>query len=1239
MNRSNQPGLLRNLQIGFGLSLLILIVSSVASYSSIHNLLDSSQWVDHTDSVINQLASTLSVLKDAETGQRGYLLTSDSAFLTPYTGARERALADIDQIQVMTSDNGSQQENIRELRDVVANRLKILQQVIDQKREDNIYNPADLREGRGYMDEARRIIQRMQDEEHSLLRQRIEKERNYAIYTPVLIIIAALLSILITIFFYRRVHKDYLERAALYTQLQQKDADIAQRITIIGGIADEISDGKYQVRVSDDQKDNLGELAGSLNKMAKSLEYSFGLLSDKEWLQTGIARLSDEMVGETDMEVLVTDIIATVAEYTRSRVGALYVMDPVTGTLMLNSGFALVTGETRGRVKLGEGLVGQVARDGKRVVLNDIRLGEWIIRLASGDITPRTVVAFPFYHEKKIKGVIELGSLEGYSDRDLEFFDSIGDNIGTAIHSIESRHKLQELLEETQAQTEELQSQHSELESLNLELEVQAEKLQVSEEELKVQQEELMQTNQELEERSRTLEEKNQLILIRNLDIQKKAEELALTTKYKSEFMANMSHELRTPLNSILLLSRLLAENSARNLSEEQTEYARVIQNSGHGLLQLIDEILDLSRIESGKLQLEHGLVPMTELVDDMRSLFGPIARDKNLELHILVDEGTPAQLETDKMRIEQILKNLLSNAFKFTQKGSVTLRIRASATQKNFLEFVVKDSGIGIPVDKHQLIFEAFQQADGSTRRKYGGTGLGLSISRELSRLLGGDIDVTSNPDEGAEFTVTIPQFKMDAVAEATALGGMAFGAAGGVNGMTGGAAGAAGRGGADGYGGSLGVTPGGLSSGGAREVGVPLVGGGAIYTLPEAPEEIPDDREQLKPGDKILLIVEDDTFFAQELLDFSRKKGYKGVVAVSGDTAVRMARQYLPMGILLDIQLPVKSGWEVMDELKKDPRTRNIPVHIMSSFEVKSESIKRGAVDFMSKSVAFDNMDQAFEKIDFLLSRSPRKVIIVEDNMRHAQALAFFLGTHNLNMEIAATIARSTDLLQKEGVHGVILSREAGKEESDTLEMMRNNPAFENLPIIVFTGMNISKGEEARLRQFADSIVVKTAHSYQRVLDEVSLFLHVVGAEKGGTNGGSYNRLGALDEVLSSKLVLVADDDVRNIFSLTKALELHKMKVVTAMDGAEALSIAEAGKVDIILMDMMMPEMDGFEAITRIRRHPRLRHLPIIAVTAKAMAGDRERCIQAGASDYISKPVDIDQLLSLLRIWLYEK
>jgi signal transduction histidine kinase/CheY-like chemotaxis protein/CHASE3 domain sensor protein len=1197
MNIVSRPGLLRNLQIGFGLSLLILIVTSVASYSSIRNLLDGSQWVDHTDSVIIKIDRVQSLLRSAESGQRGFLLTGDTSYLRALNDAGEMVGLVVDSIEGMTADNPRQQDNIKALRQVVFQPLPILQGTVEQKRSDNIYNPHELQKARVLMTEARGILTRMSDEERRLMVIRAERVRTYSAYTPVLIVIAALLSVLITLFFYSRVHRDFQERQQLYAELQQKDADIRRRIDIISGLADQISAGQYQTRVSDEQRDSLGVLGGSLNKMAESLDYSFGLLSDKEWLQTGIARLNEQMVGETDMKVLLSKVITHIAEYSESAVGALYLVDPITGSLNLGSGYALTEGVRVSR-RPGDGLAGQVALDGKRKLLTDIQPGDWVVSLSSGELKPRAIAAFPILFEKKVKGVIELGTLEGYNNRAREFFSSIGEGIGMAIQSIESRLRLQELLEETQAQTEELQSQHSELESLNLELEVQAEKLQVSEEELRVQQEELMQTNQELEERSRSLEEKNQLILIRNLDIQKKAEELALTTKYKSEFMANMSHELRTPLNSILLLSRLLAENSGKNLSDEQTEYARVIQNSGQGLLQLIDEILDLSRIESGKLQLEAGLIPVEEVLNDMRMLFAPLAKDKNLDLHILMDERVPAQLETDKMRLEQILKNLLSNALKFTQKGAVTLQVRPSVTRKNFIEFLVKDTGIGIPDDKHQLIFEAFQQADGSTRRKYGGTGLGLSISRELSRLLGGEIWLESKPEEGAVFTVCIPQFKMEASAES-----------------------------------------------GPAVTDEPRVDSSMrrapteILTLSEAPAEIPDDRADLQVGDKILLIVEDDIFFAQSLLDFGRKKGYKGVVAVSGDAAIRMARQYRPIGILLDIQLPVKNGWEVMEELKKDPQTRPIPVHIISSFEAKNESLKKGAVNFMSKAVAFENMDAVFGKIESLLSKSARKVVIVEDNMRHAQALAYFLSTHALRIEIAATIAVSADLLRAEGVQGVILSREAGKEELDTLEMIRQHPAFENIPVIVFTGMNISKAEEARLRQYADSIVVKTAHSYQRVLDEVSLFLHVVGEEREREATGTLARLGLLDEVLKNKVVLLADDDVRNIFSLTKALEQHKMKVLSAMDGKEALAMAEDAPVDIVLMDMMMPEMDGFEAITRIRRNPRLRHLPIIAVTAKAMAGDRERCIQAGASDYISKPVDVDQLLSLLRIWLYEK
>ncbi|MHA4807121.1 response regulator [Flavitalea flava] len=1219
MNNTSQPRLLRNLQIGFGLSLLILIISSVAAYSSIHNLLEGSRWVSHTDSVIIQLESALSTLKDAETGQRGFLLTGDTTFLQPFNGAQDRALTISERVQAMTMDNPVQQVNSADLKRIIGQRLSVLQEIIEQKRSDNIYNLSDLKRGREYMDQARELVQKMQAEEQRLLAQRMARVEKFSEYTPILILVAAFLSILITIFFYRRVFGDYLERAGLYNELEKKDAEISRRIDIIREIADKISEGDYQTRVSDEQKDGLGNLSGSLNKMAESLEDSFLQLSDKEWLQTGIAGLNEEMVGETNMQVLVSDVIAFIAGYSRSQLGALYITDGE--TLRLHGGYALAAEGRRETLRYGQGLAGQVARDGSTIQVKDIDPAGWVISLASGAILPKTVIAFPFFFEKMVKGVIELGTLESYTDRDLEFFACISENIGMAVNSIETRSRLQELLEETQAQTEELQVQHSEMENLNMELETQAEKLQVSEEELKVQQEELMQTNQELEERSRSLEEKNQLILLRNLDIQKKAEELTVSTKYKSEFMANMSHELRTPLNSILLLSRLLTENSTQNLSTDQVEYARVIQNSGHGLLSLIDEILDLSRIESGKLPLEHSLVRVEGIADDMRSLFQPMAKDKNLELQILTHQGTPVQLETDKMRLEQILKNLLSNAFKFTPKGTITLSISPSPERKNYLDFTVTDSGIGIPENKHQLIFEAFQQADGSTRRKYGGTGLGLSISRELAKLLGGDITLTSVPGEGSQFRLTIPQFKLDpALEEPLASAGFIGGELVQLHGTV-----------------QQGLPPSGANhSGWGQETDRPLL------TLTQIPADIPDDRNSLVPEDKILLIVEDDPHFARALLDFTRKKGYKGIVSVRGDLALTLAKLYKPLGILLDIQLPVKNGWEVMDELKRDQETRKIPVHIISSFEVKNESLLKGAIDFMRKPVGPEDMDLLFKKIEVALNRGARKVLIVEDNAKHAQALAYFLATHDFRAEVSQSLEKSVESLKGTGVDCVILNMGAPDMKAyETLNSLKQDPALAAIPIIVFTGKNISKGEEGQIKQYADSIVVKTAHSYQRILDEVSLFLHLVDEGKEKKPGNALGKLGGLDEALKNKTVLVADDDVRNIFSLTRALENHKMKVLSAMDGKEALAVIEnvAIPVDIILMDMMMPELDGYDTIARIRKDPRFRDLPIIAVTAKAMAGDREKCIQAGASDYISKPVDIDQMISLLRIWLYEK
>jgi CheY-like chemotaxis protein/two-component sensor histidine kinase len=667
-----------------------------------------------------------------------------------------------------------------------------------------------------------------------------------------------------------------------------------------------------------------------------------------------------------------------------------------------------------------------------------------------------------------------------------------------------------------------------------------------------------------------------------------------------------MSHELRTPLNSILLLSRLLSENIEKNLSPEQIEYAKVIMSSGNGLLTLIDEILDLSKIEAGKMELEYMETPVESIVDDIRALFQPVAKEKGLDFSIKVDASTPATIETDKLRLEQILKNLLSNALKFTSRGSVTLQINKPADQQHFITFSVKDTGIGIASDKQKLIFEAFQQADGSTRRKFGGTGLGLSISRELVKLLGGEIKVSSQPGKGSEFTIYIPVKKL-----AIETKDLLF------------------------------IDE--EEDADFKEVEtVKQEVERERFIAPITPESIPDDRDTIGPHDKTILIIEDDIPFAKSLLEFTHSKKYKGIVAVRGDEGIEMAKHFRPLGILLDLQLPVKDGWDVMDELKRTPETKHIPVHIMSSYEVKKESLHKGAIDFINKPVAFDQMQEVFAKIEKVVNQDLKKVLIVEENPKHAKALAYFLETFNINAEITNDTSHGVEALKKSDVNCVIMDMGIPDHHAyEMLEAVKKESGFENLPVIIFTGKSLSKAEESRIRQYADTIVVKTAQSYQRILDEVSLFLHLVeeGRQK-EKNRLRFRKMGALQEVLANKKVMVVDDDVRNIFSLTRMLESHDMKVVSAVDGKEALELLQKNEdVNAVLMDIMMPEMDGYETMKRIRKMSKFRHLPIIAVTAKAMTGDREKCIQAGASDYISKPVDMDQLLSLLRVWLYDK
>ncbi|MHA4845449.1 response regulator [Flavitalea antarctica] len=1195
-----------NLIISFSLSLLLLIISSVASYFSIINLLKSSEEVDKTSETIINLENVISALKDAETGQRGYLLTGDTRFLEPYQGTHERALAAQKKVRNAATTN-TQRADADSLKSLIDTRIAALQQLIDMKRQNFTIVAADLEKGKRYMDQIRMEVANMQLQERELLRQRTSELNKYSGFTPVLIVVAAILSLLITIFSFVRVSNDFNKKAVLRQELEARDAAIRRRINLTSEIAAKISAGDYSARAVEDDGDDLGELSAALNKMAVSLESSFNELSEKEWLQAGIAGLNEKMLGEKDIHELAKAIVDEVAVYSSSQIAALYVKQ-ADNRLDLVNGYSLPGNKIRPTVNLGEGLVGQSALNGKVLILSELAEENVIINIAPGEVKPKAVVAIPLFFEGSVKGVLELASVNGYSNRELKYLEAVSVSAGTVINTAQSRSRLQELLEETQSQAEELQAQHRELENMNGELEMQSEKLQASEEELKVQQEELLQANQELEERTRLLEERNELIVERNLEIQQKAEELAVSTKYKSEFLANMSHELRTPLNSILLLSRLLSENNEKNLSNDQVEYARVIQSSGNGLLSLIDEILDLSKIESGKMELEYREVPVQEIIHDLNSIFMPVAAEKRLEFTIEKDPSVPETLETDKLRLEQVLRNFISNALKFTTEGFVKLIIKKPSEKRGFLQFTVKDTGIGVPLDKQQLIFEAFQQADGSTRRKYGGTGLGLSISRELSRLLNSEIKLESVVDKGSEFTIYVPLAKITPPESKENPVSPDRGS-------------------------EQSSTEENVSSRPAPEQN--------IYLSPVIPQDVPDDRENINEGDRVILIIEDDTNFAKSLLDFTRKKQYKGIVTVRGDLGLRLALQYQPVGILLDLQLPVKSGWEVMNELKSNPATRHIPVHMMSSYEVKNKSISSGAIDFINKPVAFEQIQDIFRRIEHVLNNESKKVLIVEENPMHAKALAFYLETFNINSEIQNSVHDGIKSLSKEKVDCVILDMGIPDQKSyETLEEVKKTPGLENIPIIIFTGKSLSKAEEFKIKQYADSIVIKTAHSYQRILDEVSLFMHLVEENnKSEATPGKYKKLGALNEVLKGKSVLIADDDVRNIFSLTKALEGYGMNVISAIDGKEAFKqLNDNPSTDIVLMDMMMPEMDGYETIRRIRENRKYKNLAIIAVTAKAMTGDREKCINAGASDYITKPVDIDQLLSLLRVWLYD-
>ncbi len=1197
--------IIRNLQVGIGLSLLILIASSVASYWSIQNQMNHRESLSKSRRSVTAVKDVLVALLDAETGNRGYQLTGREDFLEPYKrGVREYSKALVLAESLGVQDK-NQQERLTGLKTAVSQVMNNLKNLVENRRRGIIMTQQQIITSKVNMDECRKLVRDFIQYEENQVEFKNKDLSRSSNTTVLFIIFSALAAVVVTAFFYFKMRADLIRRDELEKILRDKDQEMTRRVSAIQKIANRVSNGDYSEKVVDNAEDDLGDLVESLNHMTESLKSSFEKINKSDWRQKGLALLNESLVGNKSVKEVSDRALSQLIHYGKCINGSLYLYDE--GLLKLNKAFGLEANMKK-VFEPGEGMVGQAFMNAKTQVYNNLHQEDFVVTFASSSIKIYGILLIPVFADGHAIGVMELGSTSNFDEDRISYFEECCINIGIALNAAKGREKEQQLLEETQAQSEELQVQHSELENLNTELEAQTQKLQASEEELKVQQEELMQANAELEERSRLLEEKNHLIAERNNEIQKKVEELALSTKYKSEFLANMSHELRTPLNSILLLSRLMAENPDKNLNEDQIESANVIQSSGTSLLTLIDEILDLAKIESGKMTLEYQDVVIEEVVKDLKSLFNPVFQEKALQFNIQIDSDVQKVIESDRLRIDQVLRNLLSNALKFTTQGSIGLHIRKHAEKANFIMFSVKDTGVGIAEDKQKIIFEAFQQADGSTKRKFGGTGLGLSISREIARLLGGALVLKSELNKGSEFSFIIPVHAVTEIVHNETDQDLVE-----------------------------------IIREDVEEIQHILGDEDTEHfhlNSPEIPEDVADDRDHIQDGDRVILIIEDDINFAKALLKYAHLQNYKGIVVVRGDHGLSAAQKYKPNAILLDVQLPVKDGWEVMDELKSHAATKHIPVHMMSVLHLKKESLMKGAVDFINKPVALDKMTDVFRKIEDALKKGPEKVLIVEENAKHASALSYFLSNFNISLSVEHNVEDSVKALTSDAVDCVILDIGNSKgNEYQVIESIKSNEGLENLPIIIFTGQNLSREEELKIKQYADSIVVKTAHSYQRILDEVGLFLHLVEEKNNSPENNSGRVLGSLTEVLSGKKVLITDDDVRNIFSLTKALEKYKVDVIVAMDGKDALKqIQQNPDIDVILMDMMMPEMDGYDTIKEIRKMPAYKRLPIIAVTAKSMIGEREKCITAGASDYISKPVDIDQLLSLLRVWLYE-
>ncbi|UGQ46619.1 response regulator [Massilia endophytica] len=1112
-------------------------------------LLNAMSRVEHSERVIGNVQELRKLTVDMESGLRGFLLTGDEAFLTYYKLARPKVEAAFATLAELSEDNPDQVARLRNTEAQQRQWDAVAQDMIRLRRSGGDYLTL-VRQGRGKteFDEVRNQFQAFVATEERMRAERNKDARDIAFVTVTVFLMVSLILSGSLAWFGRR---ELLRLSEAYGKALREQTAHAEKVQA------------------------------------------------QAWMRAGQSQLAEQGIGQHALPLLANALLQFLSRYLDAPVGALYVREPegqfrraaAYGFSSEDEAFGLVQ-------KPGEGLVGQAAQSRRLMQLDDLPPDYLRVSTALGSARPKQVLVLPVNSEGEVNGVVELGFMHPVGEREREFLELVAGNIGTAIETTLARYRLQEVLAETQQLNEELQVQQEELRTANEELEEQSRVLEESQASLENQKAELEQTNEQLAEQAVALDQKNTALDEARRQLEERAKDLERASQYKSQFLANMSHELRTPLNSSLILAKLLAENGAGNLNEEQVRFAQTIYSAGNDLLNLINDILDISKVEAGKLELAPEDLRLSQVVEGLGQVFRPLAEQKRLEFSIDMAPGLPETIYTDCQRLEQVLKNLLSNAIKFTDEGKVQLRVVPGPDGQ--VLFSVQDSGIGIREDQHEAIFGAFQQADGTTSRRYGGTGLGLSISRDLATLLGGTITLASQPGKGSTFTLALPvQWAAPPAAPRTT---------------------------------TLNAPP---------AAPVPVAAPPQAPAPPPAqslPRAFDDDRAKAPPPERTVLVIEDEPAFARILYDLAHEMDYRCLVAFAAEEGLQMAEQYQPQAILLDIRLPDRSGLSVLQLLKDNPRTRHIPVHVVSASEAGEAAMHMGAIGFALKPTTRGELLDVFARLEQKFTQKIKRVLLVEDDARQRDSVVELIADEDIQIEAVASGAEALALLRSTIFDCMIIDLKLPDMQGrELLERMANEEIASFPPVIVYTGRNLTRAEEADLQKYSRSIIIKGARSPERLLDEVTLFLHKVESELSSERQTMLKAVRSRDRVFEGRRILLVDDDVRNIFALTSALEQKGAIVEIGRNGFEALEKLETvPDIDLVLMDVMMPGMDGLEATRRIRADQRFQRLPVIAITAKAMKDDQEQCLAAGANDYLAKPIDLSRLYSLLRVWM---